>query len=215
MKAEELHDSLREVRDNLDKNHAVRLHRAISWLRCAESYTETDDDIALISAWIAFNACYGVDGHWQDSDEREIFSEFARKLCELDVDAQIYNLLWSKFSQFVRLLIDNQYVYGPFWLSVRDGNENWKAKFQTSKDRALSGLARKEPAIILGIVLDRLYVLRNQLLHGGATYGSYINRGQVKDGKRLLMELLPLIISLMMNHKEVDWGLINFPVIED
>jgi hypothetical protein len=214
MIAEKLHDSLREVRDSLDKDHAVRLHRSISWLRCAESYTDTDDDIALISAWIAFNACYAVEDNWLNHGEREIFSEFSSRLCALDSEAKIYNLLWDKFSQFVRLLIDNQYVYAPFWSSVRAGDQKWKSKFERSKGRALSGLVRKKPAIILGIVLDRLYVLRNQLIHGGSTYESYVNREQVRDGKRLLMELLPLIITLMMEHKEVDWGRINFPVIE-
>lgn len=215
MKVESLQNSLRAVRDSLDKDHAIRLHRAISWLRCAESYSETDDDIALVSSWIAFNACYAVDAHWINYEERENFSEFAHRLCELDSDGQIYNLLWAKFSQFVRLLIENQYVFGPFWTSVRAGNGSWKDKFKRSKDRALSALVRKEPAIILGIVLDRLYVLRNQLLHGGATYGSYINRDQVRDGKRFLMELLPLVITLMMEHKEVDWGRIYFPVVEN
>jgi hypothetical protein len=215
MKSQALKESLREIRESLDQDHAVRLHRAISWLGCAESYIDSDDDVALITSWIAFNACYAIDDRWEDHDEREIFSEFAQKLCELDTDGHIYNLLWTQFSQFIRLLLENQFVFAPFWTSVRNENENWKDKFKRSKDRAHSALVRKEPAILLSIVLDRLYVLRNQLLHGGATYKSQVNRDQVRDGKRLLMELLPLIIQLMMEHEEVDWGKIYFPVIEE
>ena len=33
-----------------------------------------------------------------------------------------------------------------------------------------------------GFVFDRLYVLRNQLVHGGSTWNSGINRTQVRDG---------------------------------
>ena len=215
MEAESLHDTLREVRDKLDQNHAVRLHRAISWLRCAERYCDADEDIALIAAWIAFNACYAIDDQHVSHDARTDFNEFTRKLCEADAENRIGNLLWLKYSQFVRLLIDNQFVFAPFWSSVRTGDSDWEQKFQKNRQRALHALASNEISILLSIILDRLYVLRNQLLHGGATYQSYLNRDQVRDGKNLLLELLPVVIELMMKHKEIDWGNIHYPVIED
>lgn len=212
MDADQLKQALREVRNSLDENHAIRLHRAVSWLRCAESYHSADDDIAFIALWIAFNACYGVENESLEISERRHFKAFAEKLCFHDKEEQVHNLLWSKYSQFVRLLIDNEFVYAPFWASVRDGGDDgWKASFEKSKRAAFHALARNDTPLLLSIILDRLYVLRNQLLHGGATYQSKINRQQVSDGGKLLFELVPIFIEIMF--VEDDWGEIYFPVV--
>lgn len=44
----------------------------------------------------------------------------------------------------------------------------------------------KSPPRLLSIVLDRLSVLRNQRIHGGATWASAVNHAQVKDGADIL-----------------------------
>jgi len=212
--SEKLRNRLREIRDNLDKNHAVRLHRAISWLKCAESYSEQDDDLSFIAAWVSFNACYGIDSVSTDRSERTDFQAFVEKLCSHDAENKIQGLLWSKYSQYVRLLIENQFVFAPFWTSVRANFEvDWETPFKQSKKLAFHALANNDGPLLLNIILDRLYVLRNQILHGGATYQSQLNRSQVVDGKRLLLELIPIIIELMF--QEDDWGAVYFPVIEE
>ena len=45
---------------------------------------------------------------------------------------------------------------------------------------------------MLSIVLSRIYVLRNQLVHGGATWGSSVNREQLRDCTRFMAKLVPL-----------------------
>ncbi|MFM7912230.1 MAG: hypothetical protein ACKO9W_08590, partial [Bacteroidota bacterium] len=90
---------------------------------------------------------------------------------------------------------------------------NWEAGFQRSIADANNALSKKKVAYLLRIVLDRLYVLRNQLIHGGATYKSQVNRAQVRDGANLLTALLPVMIELMMVNGEEDWGRIYFPVV--
>ncbi len=47
----------REIRDELPQNMSLRIHRALSWLDCAEQ--KDDDDSKFIFLWIAFNAAYG------------------------------------------------------------------------------------------------------------------------------------------------------------
>ena len=56
MRSEELHAKFREIREsnNLDDAHRTRLHRAISWLKCAEKHSGNDDDLAVIALWISF-----------------------------------------------------------------------------------------------------------------------------------------------------------------
>jgi hypothetical protein len=65
----------------------------------------------------------------------------------------------------------------------------------------------------LEVVLDRLYILRNQLVHGGATYQSKVNRDQVKTGNNMLQLLIPVFIEIMMHNHQENWGEIYYPVV--
>ncbi|MFD2577593.1 hypothetical protein ACFSTD_01000 [Novosphingobium colocasiae] len=71
-----------------------------------------------------------------------------------------------------------------------------------------------DTARILSILFDRLYVLRNQLVHGGSTWNSDVNRAQVRDGAALLGCLLPIFIDLMMDNAGHEWPMPNYPVVE-
>lgn len=51
--------------------------------------------------------------------------------------------------------------------------------------------------MILSILFDRLYVLRNQLVHRGATWNSDVNRDQVRDGPSPQGCPLPIPIDLI------------------
>ena len=44
--------------------------------------------------------------------------------------------------------------------------------------------------------------------HGGATWNGKVNR------KQLLGKLVPVIIRLMLDHPEIDWGPACYPVVE-
>ncbi|MCP4457324.1 MAG: hypothetical protein GY816_04765, partial [Cytophagales bacterium] len=46
----------REIRDSMPQNLTLRIHRALSWLNCAEHME--DDDSKFIFLWIALNAAY-------------------------------------------------------------------------------------------------------------------------------------------------------------
>lgn len=43
------------------------------------------------------------------------FNEFTMRICALDKNHQIYDLIWQKFSSSIRLLLDNRYIFQPFW----------------------------------------------------------------------------------------------------
>ena len=55
-------------------------------------------------------------------------------------------------------------------------------------------------------MFNRLYTLRNQLIHGGATWDGKVNRDQLRDCTRLLSKLVPVIIALMMGYPNAIWG---------
>jgi len=112
------------------------------------------------------------------------------------------------------LLIDNKFAYKPFWDAQRGEKVDWERLFKQSKINSRDYLAHQQVAELLGLVLDRLYTVRNQLIHGGATYKSKLNRSQVKDACQILENLVPIIIDIMITNINEDWGVINYPVIE-
>ena len=65
---------------------------------------------------------------------------------------------------------------------------------------------------ILTILFKRFYVLRNQVMHGGATWNSAVNRKQVNDCNSLMKVLIPLFAEIMLNNSDEDWGALSFPV---
>lgn len=213
MQVEELKSRLREKRDVMNESHATRLHRAVSWLQCAEKYD--DDDIGFMTAWISFNACYSIKDETEDLSERTSFGQFIHQLTSLDTNKQIHDCIWHNYSSFVRAVINNKFIFNPFWRSLRTDDNHWESSFEGSKKRAMHALANSDVPVLMEIILDRLYVLRNQLMHGGATYQSRVNRDQVKDGKRMLMELMPIIINIMLEQHDKDWGEIFYPVVKD
>jgi hypothetical protein len=62
-------------------------------------------------------------------------------------------------------------------------------------------------------LFDRLYVLRNQLVYGGAIWNSSVNRDQVRDGTKVLGWLLPVMVDIMMDNPDHDWGKPFYPVV--
>lgn len=81
----------------------LRMHRSLSWLSKAVSVE--DDDIHFITLWIAFNAAYAREvALFANSSERSEFRRFIQLICRLDIDQQVYKLVWDKYSGSIRIL---------------------------------------------------------------------------------------------------------------
>jgi len=201
--------------EGIPEHFAIRLHRAISWLKAAEA-NDKDPDVCYVTLWIAFNACYASDLSAEDVlTERERFRAFIGKLTGHDGERRIFNLLWNKYSGPVHSLLQNQYLFRNFWDYHRGQATEWEHAFQRTVTEAHQYLARQDVPALLEIVLDRLYTLRNQVVHGGATYKSKLNRQQLRDGIRMLQFLVPVVLDIMMENNAEDWGPIFYPVIKD
>lgn len=211
--ARRLKAKLKDVESQHQEHTRIRIHRAISWLARAEA-EEEDRDARFIFLWIAFNAAYAQEFGFEHT-ERETLREFLGRVLAVDAERRLHGLVFEKFSGPVRVLIDNHFVFEPFWRALRehDSSDTWKQQFAASQKAALRSVMGQDTLVVLGIVFDRLYVLRNQLVHGGATWNSRVNRRQVHDGTSLLGDLVPVIIELMLDHPEVDYGGISFPVV--
>ena len=192
----------------------IRLHRAISWFARAE--TESDDpDARFVFLWIAFNAAYAREFGFE-KNARDQLAGFFAQLLSFDHERRLADLMLSRFSGPIRTLVANRYVFEPFWKALRehDSSDGWERKLNTSHRRALRAVLDGDTGCVLSVVFDRLYVLRNQLVHGGATWSGRVNRAQVRDGANLLLAIVPVVVDLMLDHPDVDFGEILYPVLE-
>ena len=193
----------------------LRLHRALSWLQKAEN-SDDDHDIQFITLWISFNAIYAKEFAKERTADRETFNQFIAEICRLDKEKSIYQIIWQRFPQNIRVMLDNRYVFQPFW-DFQNGKiteKAWREDFEKANKKALNALASQDTYDILLVIFDRLYTLRNQLVHGGATYESQINRSQLKDGCQILLALIPAIIEIVLNNSNNDWGKPFYPVVK-
>ena len=209
----------RAERHSHHPNLALRVHRALSWLHRAEQLARNDDvDGQFIFLWIAFNAAYAtdIDERYRES-EQTTFRVFLEKLLELDGSAKrLEALVWNEFTGSIRVLLDNPYVFQDFW-DFHNGSlteEEWKRRFTSVKKAAQFAVLNRDTVTVLSIVLSRIYTLRNQLVHGGATWNSSVNRDQLRDCTSLMGKLVPLVIEIMLDHPEALWGDAVYPVVE-
>ena len=204
--------------EGLPSHLRLRLRRAISWVERAEQ-DRSDFDAAFVFYWISLNAAYAEDRpEGYEKTEAEARNRFLGLAVELDTAGRLRPVVWQRLASPIRSLFSNRYVFQPFWKhhNLVPGHEDWEGLFERSKEIASNALERRDTLAVLRIVFDRLYVLRNQLLHGGSTWNESANRGQVQAGALIMAFLVPTLIDLMMENPAVDWGSPHYPpVVQD
>ena len=213
-KFKELKLRQRKEKDEYPQSLALRVHRALSWLNKAESCE--DDDSKFIFLWIAFNSAYAQDFEQKHNyGEKGIYQEFLTKLVVLDKQKLLAGIVWKNYSNAIRLTLDNEFILQPYWdfHSGKISQSQWQEARSKAKIAANAALGDNNTATVLSIVFARLYTLRNQIIHGGATYNSSANRKQLRDCTLLLEQIVPAVINIMMDGKNELWGDPVYPFI--
>lgn len=215
MTCDELNAKWERKKEHAPKPTAVRIRRALSWLCRAESELENDPDAAFIFHWIAFNACYAKDGpKAPGSSERDSFADYFRAILKLDNDQTVFDAIWKRFPHEIRMLLGNRYVFQPFWNNQAGrGHDNWLSLFEQDDRNVYTALSNRHTQVILEVLFDRLYTLRIQLMHGGATWKHGRGRTQVQDGSRIVALVIPLFIELMIDNPKESWGPLEYPPV--
>lgn len=194
----------------------LRVHRALSWLRHAEPVEDLDSK--FIFYWIAFNAVYAQDfEHGVRGADKGLFVQFIHRLCALDHNKRIYQLVWRTFPNSIRVLLDNKFTFQPFWDYHNNqlSEEEWLKQFERNKNQALQALSGQNTPVVLTSVFNHIYTLRNQVFHGGSTHLSRVNRDQLRDACAILGGFLSEIILIMLTHPmEEQWGVPFYPIIK-
>jgi hypothetical protein len=189
----------------------IRFHRACSWIAPVEQNAANEDhDLGLISLWIAFNSLYG---QWdqqkrEPKPDRESSRKFIDHILELDHDEVVANAL-KEHKRLVMSLLEDEYLSGYFWQepSAKRAGQSKKAMYD-----ARTWYMERRWALILDRLLERVYLMRCQLVHGAATDGGKLNRTSLRRCVMKMQRLLPAFLLVWADHgADEDWGPMCYP----
>ena len=211
-RASQLRQRFREIPQDLrDANQpfSVRVWRGLSWLERAEKAAlAQDNDSQFIFLWIAFNAVYGcLEDCGQSAPDRATWQGFLADIVRADSESRLAAILWDEQLAVLRL-VENRYLFRPFWLGQADAEE----KLKRSRQMTIQAYNNRQTLAVLQELFERLYVMRQQVFHGAATSGSKLNRRYLELSTRLMALIVPAMIRIMIDAgPKVDWGAVCFP----
>ena len=214
-----------------EQHNKDRMRRADSWH--GRSLRAESDDDRFIFLWIAFNAAYGSELNGSENGglsakERQQFRKFFWEVLAKDTQSTISRMLQATpLMDRIRALLVNPYVYRPFWWRIADNvrdssGVDWatdlKKEIEDKNDNAWSALLSGDAYGALTEIFERLYTLRNQVFHGGATYRGGKGRDQIRDGAEIMAAVVPAILDIMradirQTPDSQAWGDVAFPTV--
>lgn len=188
----------------------VRFHRACSWLQRAEQATKDDLDLALLAQWVAFNALYGQwdEGPREPLPDQMCWRVFLDRMLELDTSDFVGTAL-NDNKPLVMSILDDEYLSRFFWQEPTDkrASQSKKSKFE-ARTWYLDG----NWTMVLDRLMERVYFLRCQLVHGAASYNGSLNRTAVRHCSTMMGHLLPAFMLVWIDHgHDEDWGIMCYP----
>ena len=196
-----------------NQSFAIRVHRALSWMGRASK--QEDLETRFIFQWIAFNSLYGQareglptarSQRGYGGGDRDEYVNFLAKVAGLD-EAPLMKAA-TQVRPFLEELVACQYLHYGYWRNIPD----WPEMLQKDIDRFGRTMESRNIGRVLSVVFDRLYTMRLQLFHGGATFGSRVNRKTVKLSEMILRQFMRPILKVMIDHGlDEDWGEFAYP----
>jgi hypothetical protein len=195
-----------------------RLYRAKSWMNAAAALPPDQKHAHFAFLYIAFNALYGCRRYEGSREEvakdRQEFLKRLKTMTEYDSRYGV-NLLRRALKtchKECRELIVNYFLRDSYWRKEKTSQELSK-EFTQQWRWADQVLSRGKYEVQLDLVLRRLTVLRNQIMHGCVTYGP-TSKGlpSLLDGLAVLREIMPAFYELMQKYgHHVTWPAIPYP----
>lgn len=193
---------------------ALRMHRSLSWLQAADRQESArDDDAALIFRWIAFNALYGV---WNESarePEADVFSwkRFLKQVLAKDCAGCLQACLATNQSR-VYQAFQNKFLNQYFWRTL---HQNRSFSVTRNRFRAEQFYRDGNWQLLLEELLECIYLLRCQVVHGAATHCSRLNRNAISLCSELMDHLLKAILTVVIDHGlTMSWDRVCYPPVE-
>jgi hypothetical protein len=192
----------------------IRFHRACSWTARVETMAENEDaDLALVSLWIAFNSLYG---QWdrerrEPRADRECWRVFTDRILRLDTNKYTVDVL-QQHKRLVMSLFEDECLSNIYWRNPSLGRNGHVKRM---KSTGQNWYIEHRWTMILDELLERIYLMRCQLVHGAATYGGKLNRTSLRHCVSMIQHLLPVFLLVWIeNGADVDWGPMCYPPLK-
>ena len=209
----------RQIPQSEHNEHRIR--RAFSWLERSEKSRSNEGKFIFL--WIAFNAAYGGEPTIMDDPplpENRLIRNFLREIQKRDEHDKIGAILLEKHSGPIRILLDNPILFKLFWRWAwhSSSDYNWRRGFDSNREKIRIALEEGNVLVVFGEVFRRLYELRNQVFHGGTTFADGWGQTQLRDGTRIMADIVPVILDIMQadidaNPASEIWGKVAYPRI--
>lgn len=190
---------------SVHQNWQIRVHRAISWLAQAGNCPKEMPEARLLFLWIALNSLYSRWDNAANMPDKDGPSrrDFFYRISDNAAKATISLVLLPKVP-LIRRILENPYLSEVYWRNP--GDPRAKGLATQEANYVTTNLKHGNMGQILDQVVDRLYILRGQIVHGASTSGSKLNRPAITAAVELLQALVPLVIHLVIeNHCGDDW----------
>jgi hypothetical protein len=179
----------------------VRVTRCLSWLQHieeSESQGTGGSDARLVFGWIALNALYGC---WdyvlqRGKDNDTAMGELVDRVCRADRDGALDNAL-NGLRRQIHTIGRDEGLSRSWW---RTETPEVPPGHDREASRMLDALGEGRVAEALRRLLLRIYVARCQLVHGGATCGSALNRDAVDACAHALVPLVLAIVGVIIGR---------------
>jgi hypothetical protein len=192
-----------------------RLQRAASWIEAADSLKPRQNHERFIFLYVALNAMYGRRQYEGDRSEvRQDLDRFAtqlKQICSTSPKESASHLLEILQSPRVEALVLDHFLLDDLFKGAT--REALVARCKRDLIGAKLKLRSGDPFTMLRLVLQRLTVLRNRVMHGCVTYGD-VSKGlpSVVKGTRVATSLVPALLELIARHGHVvKWDPIPYP----
>lgn len=196
-----------------DHPTVIRVHRCCSWMqRIEQQNLPPADEAALIFRWIALNALYG---QWNEErkepiGDRSRLANFVDEIIALDESKHVIRCL-EQHKKLVLKIMEDEYLAVTYWEQLTD-----EAALRAKKTKEMQRYYREEKLFSMFMrPLERIYLMRCQLVHGAATAGGKLNRTSLRRCNMMLDHLLPAVLLVIIDHgADADWGGLCYPPVD-
>ena len=190
-------------RNTGNTNNKERVSRALSWYAQSENATA---DLRLMYAFVAYNALYSSD----NITEKEARDTFWERIAESKGVATCFDFEPEEVENLAKIL-KIPYLSKKYWNKA--SRPELKRSFQ--QDNLDAELTRRQ--IKKGNfkpikkVVEKIQLLRNQVLHGMAAFKDSYNRKQIILCADFLHVIVGHLLTIVINNPTTLWGNVSYP----
>lgn len=194
-----------------------RIQRAQSWVRAADRLSPSQGHEAFVFHYIALNALYGrrqyEGSRTEIRDDVDAFLERVEALSAFDTEngGSVLADVLKRGRRAIEALLLDYFLMDDLFRGVSAPTVRERARRDALKANLQVAAADYIP--VLRLLLYRLTVLRNRVMHGCVTHGPQ-SKGlpSIAKGARVLRVIVPAFLQLMVAHgHRVRWDAIPYP----